>query len=792
MTGNTDLQTSIVKFAKDNPEASGEEIASVVGCSPSYAREIKKNYLQSIIGENDLYDYNFGYTFSNPYSIIATEDFITKFGFEDTKVVEVEVEHEDSTIMIRSPLKPISDISSLQESQSFIYGLFDIAPEFPENIESDFSQYIDSSSENRLSIFTSEAFESFHTDVSGYLESMHRNSDVLVGVGILSSGISYESDQLKLPRMRLRGFKQIISDDEPRILDIRKYDDELISVDSIYFRSTHILPDYINEEVIEYIRNQRYFDLNRTYFAWGVEPVIGPETIEAHGGVVDLENTEILFSGYESLGAIYHPTGENEDLNTDIPVFQDIVQLVDSSSFSIESEDLSLNISTDIDYESELIFFMINSTVVQLQYANGAIFTTYMTGSEVVKNIAQEMIRYFSRELGDLIMFDEPLPMDFEFDSMSDNWVFDTNAIYHQIVGDDASSILKSILPSRQLYNRTITICWPVLYEINKHKDISGPPPSVQEVGIDNLKTLKLLDKYQYIKLLVDSIPENIRTKVSESHIADMHVWQHAQDSEAILVTGDKRLRELAEVSSTKVIDIKDLAEVEHTPDLKLEIWDDIHTEIGVNIHDRIDIVGRIEEVQTDLEDKPKTLVEGSQTSPESYIDQWVDDGDLIEYYYEDKEDGEAGGSLRYDKTVNLDIVLTPSAATNLVEYICEYDNEKYLNGEVLVKLSKLYNLPGPGLPLITFHVPISNVLGPQSMSLAVISAEARQFYRLNDLKNASYVVEDIKGGLNEGIYLTDAIKLAREKKYPILCTKTDRYIKPIGGLLGMIVEELV
>lgn len=575
---------------------------------------------------------------------------------------------------------------------------------------------------------------------------------------------------------------------------MKKYKNKIIEPAKIFFKSYYDLSEDIQNRIEQTVREQRYFDLNYTVSIGSIHPVFGPETLAAKGGVADLKKSTIAFTGEMANFLFLSPPEEFENSNsaelsrpreTD---FAEVVELIQSSDFKLETPESIHEVDYSIDENNEVIIFNINSVEISLQYSDGVLFIIYPSDVSLIDTIANELFDFIKGNFNNTLVGDSPFTIEANQETLSEVWIFDTNAIYHQIIGDEATSILKSILPNLQIYGSKILLCWPVLYEINKHKDESGPPPSVQEVGVDNLNTLKILDEYGFIDLSVDSIPENIRTKVSESHVADLHVLQRTQTSEAVLISGDLRLGEIARISSTPVIDIQDLADVKDVPDLRTEIWDEVHTHIGSEIHERQEILERIESQQSEVSENVKAIEEGPRPDPESYLNQWVEDGDLIPYPH--KTDDDEGDEIRFEKSVDQDAVITPAVASHLSNEIVSVGDQKYLSEDVLSYFAQLLNLPGPGLPLITFHVPVSNVLGPQSVSMGGISAEARQFYQLSQLENADYVVEEVQGSGMEGAKVRDSIQLAREHQYTILCADTDRFITPIGGLLGIDVKE--
>jgi hypothetical protein len=146
-----------------------------------------------------------------------------------------------------------------------------------------------------------------------------------------------------------------------------------------------------------------------------------------------------------------------------------------------------------------------------------------------------------------------------------------------------------------EFYQSEIVIPWSTRYEINKHKDEGGPEPRVQQKGIDNIKSLKILDQYEFINLTIENIPDNIMSQVSQSHIADMDLLESAEGGEdTVLITGDERLRELARISDTRTRDIYDLAKIDKNPNIDDEL-DKVKTKIGQEIQTFTEIKTEIE-----------------------------------------------------------------------------------------------------------------------------------------------------------------------------------------------------
>jgi len=788
MPERTSLQQAILEYAKENPNATGNEISSEVGCSSSYANQIRRANLDAIVGENDLSDFSKAISLAHPYQILATDECLSQIGLKDKDIVELEIEHKNRDVSVEAPIISLDNFDRDKELHALTYGLTKLYPNYPENIEKKLGNFTKDSSDEDLSIYTKDAFSDYLDQIKNIVQQKNRKADILIGVGIASLGVDIDDDPENNSTINIPGYtstsselRDVLSDDSPILIDMREYDGDIASPDQIIFRIDANISESEKSQINKRIKDMKYIDLNVLYYPSGKYNITGGQTFESGSRVVNVEESDVVISTTGVTGCIFNgPQYE----------FDDIANMMEKSEFSIDIEGDSYDVTKDIDYENERILLSINSFTLPLVYHGAGILIIYPEEIESLDNFSEGIFEFLSNELEGLDhgrhSIDENSP------PQSESWIIDTNAVYHQIINDDASSILKTFLPNLQLYDRDIILPWPVLYEINKHKDSSdsGPPPSVQEIGIDNLKTLKSLGENGFINLDVRSVPKDIKTKVSESHVADLHILQKAQSSDAVLLSGDKRLREISRISDTEVVDIHEYAVVEDVPDLSSEIWEQVHTKIGNEIKSQDEILEEINKAQSEALDREYQDI-GSRVNPDSeiYLQQWVSDGDIIPYYKQGENEDEES-EIMYDQAVSQDVVITPSVAAELTNHIESINGKDYLTKEILDELRNMLNLPSPGLPLITLHVPVSSVLGPQSVSMGGLSAEGRQFYQLKQLENAEYNVTEVQDGMASREKVQASVQLARDKQYTILCTQTDRYIDPIGNLLGVDVEK--
>jgi len=257
------------------------------------------------------------------------------------------------------------------------------------------------------------------------------------------------------------------------------------------------------------------------------------------------------------------------------------------------------------------------------------------------------------------------------------------------------------------------------------------------------------------------------------------------------LISGDNRLRDLGDISDIPVVDIQDLIDVSTIPDLSDDIREEILPRIGTELKYRKEIIVSISEaIETQIQQSQKPEFADMDSSPEDYLTEWLNEGEIISVIDEENKNDEDDLEIIYDRGNIVDVVITPTAIGEVADNIIKHDGGKYLSKDILERLSKLPSVSGPGLPMITFHTPISNVIGPQSANIGGLSTTSRQLYKLKDVKNANYNSEELSEVTSRDEYVHDAVLLAREKGYPLLCAEEDDYLRKISGLIGVTVTD--
>lgn len=784
MSSRTELQKQIIDYANENPDASPSKIAKELGCSASWARETRRKNLESIVGETDLYNYNIAISYSNPYSIFASEEIKDSLDLSENDLAKIEITNEDYERETKiSTCKNISEINVDREFRAQVYAIEGTSESLPETAVEKLSRFIREDN-SQLEIYSESDFSEFLDLVRQDIEYKIDEADLVVGADLLSSSISpEESDVIRLSETPIleEVFGELYGENDIKVIDIRSLDedDDIIRPDEVYF--VKIRPSS-RTNIKEKILSHKYFDSTHRYL-YGIEyPISGPQTLDTSGQVIEVDENNLELTIEDLTFGIIH----GGELTSDR-----LRELTENLSIEADDEELQVyrTIEESTDNPTRFVFF-IGSYSIQMFLHPETVSFLYPTGPDIADHFINALIENISNATDVNI---ELTPTDtIEYDvsdlNKSNTYVFDTNAIYNNVHTEQPESILRSFFNNREFDGSNIRIPWPVLYEINKHKEKGGPGPRVQEQGIENLKLLKLLDEHGFLSVHVENIPKSIKSQVGESDIADMHILQCTQEQEAVLISGDARLREIASLSDVVVVDIQEIVELPDVPEISEAIQEEVLSKVGTELEKEDEIITAIENEinQYQQQQRPKSR-QNINRNPDDYLTDWVNEGDLVPVIDSEKEDDD---QLLYDRGNPVDVVLTPTAAGEIVDEIVEFEGNTYLNKSTLEYLTRLPGFSGPGLPSITFHVPLSSVIAPQSTSLGGLSTTARQFYKLRDVRNIEYESSDLSEAVPRDEYIHDAVLLSRENDYPLLCAKEDGFIDRIAGLMDLEVFE--
>ncbi|MWG34151.1 hypothetical protein [Halomarina oriensis] len=776
MDNLTDIQQSIVDYASTHNEAPPSEIADVVGCSPSYAGTIRSRYLPAILGDIDLYESNIIPSYSNPYSIFADKCILSNSSLEIGDLAEIVMENETDELTYAFPLQDIEELDSLTESHPLLIAL-----------ERDSSIWIDGlnqrlekfQSDDGYNIYDSGDFSDFVDEVLEFVESSLKNADLVIGWQIFRNLADNEYDhfnRINIPEGLVppEYFEASYAGDYNRILDLKTYTGDISEPDEAYFTTHRPINNMDSKAIADMVKNRRYFDTNILHH-FETEDIHGPIVRGIPSRVVDLKDTGIHINKH------LIRTDSEDGLSVE---YADIKQIVEDTDFYIQSEsDDEDDVLLQPYYfpNTNSIAFSFGNVTVRIASVSDGIITSY-PNINGYPHIAESIIEVVRERLE--IASDPEFNTSKASDKSTDEWIWDTNALYHEIIDERGSCVLKSVFTNDTFFYSNIVIPWISLYEINKHKDRGGPSTTVQKKGIDNIDVFRKLAEIGLIQLEIDGKIGKNAGPVDEADIADMLILDEACERESAgIVSGDDRLRKLGEFAGIASMNIRDIADVTNTPDLDDAIKNEILPKIGDILSSETDLRGAInEEVEQQIQQKMPREKTDAPESASAYINRWLDDKEIIAF--------PDGDSLRYDHGVPNDLVITPTAAVELGKHIEEGPDGRYLSEECILHLVPKLRINQRGVPWITFHVPISAIIASQSAAIGGISTEARHLHQLNQLKNADYETAELSEAISRQETVHDSVLLAREKSLPLLCADADDYLTTISQLLDVKILE--
>jgi len=779
MSNTTELQSKIIQELKDNPESDNQKVADRLDCSASYVSTIRNRYEFEIFGEIDLTDYECTISYSNPYSVIAIGELRNKFDRIDEDVVKLEFEDEEhGKYDIFAPITNSFDIQA--ESHSITYGIYESFSHIDVENLTRFDQY-NIPEEEGPGIYSPDSFRRFYSDCLEFLQDQQSGADLIIGHGLLTarSDGSDETGSI-FPLLKSLESKQVFVDllkgNVPKVNKVTGYSD-ISTPDTVYFGSHSNLDKRTREQLRDDLLEKKYFDTGFTQIHYN--------NVFCHGPLVESPEKRVIEINEQNL-EIIHPRMEQIQLSSDDIGFDELTDVFDSLSLMVESEDgtqTTETIEMQVDSEKRIVF-EIPPAPIHLYFESDEI--TWIYYNEI--SHINEFVESASDIISDEFDIDIEIEASYNLSSSSplsfECWVFDTNALYHQIVDDEPSNVLRTIMPNRELHSSKIEVPWATLYEINKHKDRGNAPPRAQEQGLENLRTIELLDDLGFIEANIQELPEEIHTNIGESDIADMYVLQFAQKNNAALISGDQRLREIGTASGVDVVDIHDLAVVDPTPELDDTIRDRILPKVGDQLSKKAGIIENLEEEIDRAYNRSTYQISGeNNASAKNYLRRWVSEREIVPYIKNDE--------IWFANAVEKEAVITSAAIGLISNTIDECNGEKYLSEDILQELGRSFNLSEPGYPFISFQAPISELLSQQSSSLEGFSMYARRLYKLSDAENIHYNSTTLDNADLQMDPTHDAVLLAKERSCALICTDEEDYVYRIAGLLDVPVKMI-
>lgn len=782
------LQTEIIEFFSANPDATGGEAAEKIGSSSSYANQVRRNFREEIrkIGISKL---NVGVGLAYPFKVICSPETLSLVGVESGELVKAQFETETDRDSFVAPMHsregaPWNDGEDgfRKEIHGSFYGIYRSF----ESVQGEFDGWyanVDSEYGDKPDLSTHNNFANFWNTVADHTRDRFSDVDIVIGISLLEiltdERIVREIIATPLYKIEKGDLINYLKGELPDLLQISPFDGQIDEPTSVYFAHygeelTQEIRDRARREII----SMEVFHAGWNYIIPGFNTLVGPTAINNTSNTIRVseDNLEIVPGVSQEIIA---ETGE-----FDYEAIRDRIQDTELRKLGEYSENRTELPTRSIE-ESQQIVFLLGDLSISLRVEEDKLIWQYPDGIELYEQFVMAINSDIGEHFGfNLIRGDREVPQGTNLPE-HDKWTLDTNAIYHQIVDDEPSSILYTLLQYDEFYQNEFHVPWILLFEVNKEPARTSAPSGAIDQAKENLLTLFSLDNLGVFDLEIQEFPEDIQVDIGQSDIADILFASYVQTHETALITGDKNLQDILLISEIPTINIHDYANIESDIARQADLEEEVLNEIGftLNTHDEI-----YDEIESQLEAlkaqgvEPSVEVEESEI--ESHISRWVDRKDIIAFL--------SNGEISYKQTEPVEFVLSPSAIEPIVQYIDETGEGEYIPEICLEEARRTANLSTSQYPTILFQVPVSVITGSDTEGQELSETQLR-LYRLKQTKNSEYTIASPEGGSMVTQYPNEPITIAIQKDIPLLVGSEDQYMERLAGLFGVgvcVIEE--
>ncbi|WP_323677658.1 PIN domain-containing protein [Halorubellus sp. PRR65] len=715
--GFTFLQRRILHQSAAHPGLSYVELADRVDCSASYVRDVVQNRGELIAELEWFQDVEYGVSFAHPYSILLPEGMFEECLLEEGDVLELSFtvgDREESTYGRVVPIEEEMVSPGGTERHARVQGAYHAGRALKQSTHAAFEE-LPTLDDGRANLASADEFISFIQTVEDIFENCIDGVQMMVGVGIIEvlHGERNPSNLISTPYFELEAdyFRDYFLGDRPELTHTELYRKEVHEPEEVYFTcyTEQLTPDeaqQAREEILDYgvFKSSWYYKIPQ-YAA-----LVGPTTTDPTPEVIRVTDDALqIVPGIKQPVIFGAEDGNVPHLDVDTvhtaiqeanPQFSD---LATHSRHSAETEGLPIRKTGD-----QLLFLFDQVTLV-LEANGNRITWEAPEGIKRVETIKKAVTDMIKQKLGcDTYEFQNPEYPRYQRQQHQD-WVFDTNALYHDHVDNQPTSILHTLYTHDFFYGSTIHIPYAVIHELNKHPESGSATEATNDQGFENLSMLRTLEQFDFLSVHFQPLPERIHANLDNNDIADLHILAYTEHTEAQLVTGDGSLQELAQLTDISAVDIR------HFNGLSSPIRDgsspesDILPQIGVNLHTRADILAAISDMINPNATLPVTNSGRQSTrTPESILNTWVSSESILPYYDSDADD------LSYRHLEDVVVIPTQSALRLIPDYI----SENHLDVSLLSQLSAEMNeVDNTEFPYCTFRIPTEYIIDNASNS---------------------------------------------------------------------------
>lgn len=743
----TNKQRRIVHSAATKLDPSIETVHSEVDASRSYVTEVLNDYCDTVDRVRDHKPSRYVPTFAHPYSVIMSEKQLEKLHLQrgDPALITFNFQNKKEEKRSVGKVRTFSEVDFSHERLARVQGGYHCADELQGVTDSDDFNWVPTLNEGEADLNDVKQLKRFEDQLSKPIfKSFKKGIKLLVGVGIIeiSHGERHPQQLIGTPQFKLEKdkFVKYITGDTPDLERFSLFPREPSHPQDVYFTVYgETLNDKHRESLRQQLINQEFFKSTWNYAIPGYRSTVGPTTTDISGEVIQATDESINVVSGVTRPLVSADDGSDgcEPLNA-----SELETAINKANLRFEQLPSSSRNGSDgvpLRRSDNQLLFLFDQITLVLTSDKDGLYWQMPAEIPRVEKIVKIITKIISQqtqkkyEIGDA---EQPPPQKIS----ADKWVIDTNALYHDHVDGQPTSILHSVLPNLFFDGCTLHVPWPVLFEMNKHPDSGSAPESANEQGMSNVSLLRRLSDLGLFSVNIHDFPTEIPGKLGNADVADAHILGQAQDRGARLLTGDESLGRIARLSNTPWTDIRDLHNLTSPTGKGVE---DVISKVGTELCQKPTVVDSLrKEMELEANVPNQNSGRTSYRDPEDIIESNCNKGNWIRCYDTRKD------CLHISNSAETTLVATEEAIRVLGE--CFGPDGDYLNLETLKEIADEIPQIGPNeLPRCTFVLPMSSV-GANLSTDSGPSDFCKKLLKIDQAQNATYTCESATWNLAE------------------------------------------
>jgi len=702
------------------------------------------------------------FSLSRPHEVFLSEDILNEMDVEQGDPISFEASIGDEGTTLAAPVMPIQDIEDQQEEYSLFYILPQLSASVPDRAGDIVRERL-VDDELVVDIEDSEDLSHYIHDLKYQRSVDYDDFDAVIGIDLLNIASDKERTN---PVNTLFGEvpEELIIDclnNEDIEFNRSERDFEVIEPESALFCTfNHEFPENELNNI-----SQRIEDIG--YFVYGAHHIISTGLYPIHGPVMKTDISEEspkIFKvdqgnvQFDCATRIPVTNAGDEDLDTDEIV--DVLKEL-SDEFSVEKKDEGNRFSIKKASYFANVHGGPESLQIDLHHA-------FDYEQEEFIGILEDWCDELDDEVGTQLTIHQPHEHQADDALLNDVWVLDTNIVYKQYDYSRKTDICEYIFDEPKLYDKTIKIPWQVIGEINRHKDESSSLKNISKKGLENLTSLKALDEFGYLDLIIADLPDEFDNSVHpRTGMPDLGILSSVP-SNGVLLTDDDRLMSLANVLDLPAENI-----VNNVNDgEEADVWSRMQEKLDENHLPIGELSGQI---QSFISSQDSSDHQDQYDEPSDYLKRWEDDDRIVKYPLD--------GEVYVATSAKFEVIPTYRTVTRISNNIDDGPDGKMLTEEFLEELrSAIGRLPKCQFPKVEFIIPEQYVYRAKEVD------QVQELMKISQLDNAEYRSEmvnvdrpTVQTELNEA-----AVKTAQSTGSILLCDQSEEELTKLSRLISV------